>query len=340
MNNTISRVLIETVVKKALRDIKDSPERSMRNLVDMALQFSNGRFQRVFFETTQTMLQNEDSAYYRLVRDAAYSVSEDRVLTFGVNLGYSSCTYGAKIIRETESKEHFNIPWALSLGVDEASWSKHASRYQEVISEGEKLGVYSWLLFADGCPIDFLCLAAQHPKHAFAIFCKPEHVTEKLIEEAEAIHNIMFVIQYSETAAEACQLLRENKQLYSVYMQYGEAEVESILSGELFCCAEPLHPAFTMLLADNSCSMMTRAMVYDFVTKSRKEQKYQTLPWDVIHDSRFVDSIISDDSCAAGFDASGRLCTIEEQPSRKDCNLFTQPLAEILKAAFPKAGRA
>ena len=71
MNHTISRVLIETVVKKALRDIKDSPERSIRNLVDMALQFSNGRFQKEFFETTQTMLQNEDSAYYLLVRDAA-----------------------------------------------------------------------------------------------------------------------------------------------------------------------------------------------------------------------------------------------------------------------------
>ena len=340
MHNTISRVLIETVVKKALRDIKDSPERSIRNLVDMALQFSKGRFQKEFFETTQTMLQNEDSAYYRLVRDAAYSVSEDRMLTFGINLGYSSCTYGAKIIRETEEKEHFNIPWSLSLGIDEASWSEHACRYQEVISEGEKLGVFSWLLFADGCPIDFLSLAAQHPKHAFAIFCKPEHVTEKLIEEAESIHNIMFVIQYSETAAEACQLLRENKHLYSVYMPYKEADVESILGGELFCCTEPLHPVFTMLLADNSCSMLTQTMVYDYVAKSRKEQKHQTISWDVIYDSRFVDSIISDDACAAGFDRNGSLCTMEERPSQRAYNLFNQTLAEILKAAFPKAGRA
>jgi len=340
MNNTISRVLIETVVKKALRDIKDSPERSMRNLVDMALQFSNGRFQKEFFETTQTMLQNENSAYYRLVRDAAYSVSEDRMLTFGVNLGYSSCTYGAKIIRETEAKEHFNIPWALSLGVDEASWSKHASRYQEVISEGEKLGVYSWLLFADGCPIDLLSLAAQYPKHAFAIFCEPELITQKLVEEAEPIHNIMFVIRYSEAAAEACQLLRENKHLYSVYLPYRESDVESILSGELLCCTEPLHPAFTMLLADTSCSMLTQTMVYDYVTRSRKEQNHQTIPWDVLHDSRFVDSIISDDACAVGFNKNGALCTMEERPSRESYNLFTQPLAEILKAAFPKAGHA
>ena len=340
MNHTISRVLIETVVKKALRDIKDSPERSIRNLVDMALQFSNGRFQKEFFETTQTMLQNEDSAYYRLVRDAAYSVSEDRMLTFGVNLGYSSCTYGAKIIRATEANEYFNIPWSLSLGIDEASWSEHACRYQEVISEGETLGVYSWLLFADGCLIDLLSLAAQHPEHAFAMFCEPECITQKLMEEAETVHNIMFVVRYNEGAAEACQLLRENKHLYSVYLPYRETDVEGILSGELFCCTEPLHPAFTMLLADHSCSMLTQTMVYDYVVKSRKEHKHQTIPWDVVHDSRFVDGIISDDACAAGFNRNGALYTMEEHPSQGAYNLFTQPLAEILKTAFPKAGRA
>ena len=159
-----------------------------------------------------------------------------------------------------------------------------------------------------------------------------------MVEETETINNIMIVIRYGDAAAEACQVLRENKQLYSVYMQYTEQDVESILGDELFCCAEPLHPAFTMLLADHACSMSTQTMVYDYVAKSRREQKHQTIPWDVIHDNCFVDSIISDDACAAGFDKNGNLCTIEEQPCRKACNLFAQPLAEILKMAFPKAG--
>ena len=62
MGNDISRILIETVVRKTLRDMKDSPERSTRNLVDMALHFSSGHFQREFFEMAQEMLQNEHSA--------------------------------------------------------------------------------------------------------------------------------------------------------------------------------------------------------------------------------------------------------------------------------------
>ena len=63
MEQTMSRLLIETVVKRALEDIKESPERGIRNLIDMALQFSEGRFQREFFTSAQAMLQNENSAY-------------------------------------------------------------------------------------------------------------------------------------------------------------------------------------------------------------------------------------------------------------------------------------
>ena len=49
MANRASRILIETIVRKALKDIKKSPERSSRNLVDLALQFSEGKFQQDFF---------------------------------------------------------------------------------------------------------------------------------------------------------------------------------------------------------------------------------------------------------------------------------------------------
>lgn len=69
MEKSMSRFLVETVVKKALKSIKDSPERGIRNLVDMGLQFSEGRFQKNFFTVAQTMLQNENSAYYSLVRN-------------------------------------------------------------------------------------------------------------------------------------------------------------------------------------------------------------------------------------------------------------------------------
>ena len=82
MARDISRTLIETVVRKMLREAKDAPERSIRNLVDMALYFSDGRYQRSFFTVAQEMLRNERSAYYPLLRDVLAKTPAARRLFF------------------------------------------------------------------------------------------------------------------------------------------------------------------------------------------------------------------------------------------------------------------
>ena len=55
--------LIETVVRRTLADIQDSPERTIRNLIDMALHFAEeGKFEREFFSIAQHMLEDSRSA--------------------------------------------------------------------------------------------------------------------------------------------------------------------------------------------------------------------------------------------------------------------------------------
>lgn len=53
LSKSMSEILIRSLVKRAIKDIRESPERSTRNLVDMALNFSNGRFQTHFLKTAQ-----------------------------------------------------------------------------------------------------------------------------------------------------------------------------------------------------------------------------------------------------------------------------------------------
>lgn len=101
MTNRMTRSLIEQLVRGKLKDLKESPERTTRNLVDMALLFSNGRFQKQFFEIAQEMLHNESSPYYQLIYQMVSNIDTERLLTFGMNVGYNSFTYGAKIIRNT-----------------------------------------------------------------------------------------------------------------------------------------------------------------------------------------------------------------------------------------------
>ena len=67
MQQTLTRSLVETIVRNKLSDLEKNPERTTRNLIDMALHFSKGRFQKNFFNIAQTMLQDENSPYYQLI---------------------------------------------------------------------------------------------------------------------------------------------------------------------------------------------------------------------------------------------------------------------------------
>lgn len=49
MGYNTARLAIENVVKNSLVNIEDNSERSLRNLVDMALQFAKDNSQRAFF---------------------------------------------------------------------------------------------------------------------------------------------------------------------------------------------------------------------------------------------------------------------------------------------------
>lgn len=204
MKNDVSRIIIETLVKKYLKDIKDSLERSTRNLIDMALNFSDGRFQKAFFATAQTMLRNEQSSYYGLVKNVSAHVDNEKILRFGMNLGYNSCTLGAAQIRKEE---------------------------------------------------------------------------------------------------ETCGYK---------------------------------HPVFTALVAAPGCSEATVEKVYAYLESARKEQIFQTIPWELGRDSSRIDSVISDDSALAFFDEDGYLRTGKEF-AFEDCrNLFKSDLSQILQRAFPK----
>lgn len=146
----ITRKLLEATVDKALRDLQTDTERSVRNLVDLAQNFSNGRFQKDFFSIIQTLLEDQSSAYYALVRRIVNQVDHRTLKTFGINLGYNGCTVGAKTIRQNEQKLRFNIPWSIAFMLDSADGCVSAEEIARTIEQGKTLGVYTYLLFCRG----------------------------------------------------------------------------------------------------------------------------------------------------------------------------------------------
>lgn len=340
INHALPRTLIETLVRKTIRELPKAPKRCTRNLVDMALSFADGRFQNRFFEKIQSLLRNSNSSYYELIPDVAAAVDTDRILTFALNLGYNSCTVGVKRIRDVEQKQHFSVPWSISLAISGSEYTKREDRYHALIRQGMALGVYTWMLYALDDPVCALKLAADFPECAFVLHCKPKQVDAELLAAAKPVSNFMFAIRHTDGVEDACRLLREHRFLYAVFYIYEDAQVPDILNGALLSDTASLHPAFTAFLAGKGCSHQARQAVHRYVSRMRDSQKCPTILWDSVGDSCLVDHVISKAACLSGFDPQGYLYTLRGQNGqlkRWEYNIFRQPLSDILSGVFPKA---
>ena len=104
--------MIETAVKHGFREMREDPERSLRQLADLGKQFSKNRFQEDIFSVIQEALSNEDSAYYSMIENALNNFDETALETFGTNVGYNAWTCGARNLdpEEHRYKKHHDIP--------------------------------------------------------------------------------------------------------------------------------------------------------------------------------------------------------------------------------------
>ena len=223
MTAKTSRIIIKTFVKTALKDADETPERCTRNLVDMALHFSKGRFQISFFEMARTMLNNENSPYYPLIEDALKHMDKDKLIEFGLNLGYNGCTMGAHIVRKIKRTENINVPWLLFLNIDSAHENLTES-YQPIFDQGKELGIYVYFLYTNKDPEKLLPLIRQNEDCAIILLCGSNCITEDFADSAKDINHLLIGVNYDDHTDAACLVLRDHRLLYSVYRMYTEDE--------------------------------------------------------------------------------------------------------------------
>ena len=330
MENSVNRIMVNTIVKKAIHDLKSDPERTVRNLVDMALQFANSRFQQEFYSGAQSLLTNEKSAYYDLVKDTITQVSEETLLTFGMNVGYNGLYEGSKKIR---NQEQYSIPWTVSLSITEG---KLFDQHHKAIEQGEKMGIHCWHLFSSHGIYECLTLAQHHPDSAFVIFCGSNEIGWNVLDYADDLRNIAIMVPFDKDADVVCDMLRASGILYGLYHAYSEKDLGSIESGELLHDMEQLHPAFSVLKPQFPCQQKLRSRVYQWITKARLHQEFKTIPWEMYGDMLLVDGVISDAPHWVGFDEYGQLNTDQGVNRTYGLNIFVNELPEVLKRAFPK----
>ena len=321
----IKRVATEAIIKRYIKDIKSSPKRSIRNLVDFGLSAAKGKFKDSFLTAAQKMLENENSKYYDLVVDNLNNVDNETLVTFGMNVAYNGCTKGAATIRELEAKYNINIPWSVFLKISHNKFEEYEEKYLDVIKEGETLGIYTWFVFVDKLTPEELSLAKNNENCAFVYFISNQDINDDLLSELCNLHNVMISIEYIEDENKNFRIMRENKLMYSMHTTYDSDIKDDIILDEI----DELQPIFTIFFPSESASEEICENNYNFIIEAKNSQKYQTVLWEAFRDTSKIDEQLSGDAVRAIFDESGTLAD-------SSCNIFKEKLLDIFKASFSK----
>lgn len=330
MSHAVSPRLIETVVRKTLREAKDSPERSLRNLVDLARYFSASPAQQRFFDCAHQLLRDEHSPYYPLIRDLLSHVEEERLISFGMALGYNSCVAGSRT-RRALADQGIRVPWFLTL----QTLPGQTEPYQGLVRQGRELGIYTYALLPREAPWELLPLVDRNRDCAFILFCCPEDMTTPFLEEAESLTNLVLAVRCQEEAETACQRLRERNFLYALYTLYGEER--DLPTEEFFCLAEHLHAPLALFLPRPECPPEALQRCYQQVDEVRRCQPCRTIPWEFLQDGLTVDQMIGGGVEPVWFNRDGFLCSIPHEQALSHHTLFDRTLEELFQESVSKA---
>ena len=205
----LHRDLVEATVRRVLAGVRTDPERELRKLVDLGADVSRGRFQRRFLTAAQHLLEDPDSSYYAIARELLSRADFDRLVAFGMALGYDGCTRGARLIRQIEAEHGFNIPWALSLETESARLSGgELDRWTALIAEGTRLGIHAYLLRCDD-PAAAVPLAARQKNCAFLLFVRPDETGPRLLAALGKAPTCAVSVELAPGAQAACAALRQ-----------------------------------------------------------------------------------------------------------------------------------
>ena len=339
----IDRTMAESIVRRSLAEIKRDPRRALRKLIDIGQETAGGHLQQEFMAMAQRLLQKDSSPYYTLIRNTVEQVDGERLMTFGMNLGWNSLTQGAKQIRANEAQRGFNIPWSLTLHMAQTPGSLRGKDYFRLVCEGVALGVYSYFLLPEDEPSVRCALGLIDACQgcAFCLLLPPSCDAETMLAASPAGKNAIVGIDSAAPGwARQADWLRAQGYPYLIFRTYAtQADVEEIVSGRWAQQILPHAGVAAVTLARWGADALDDTQVYAYALGARMGQRYPTLMLDFYHDSLYTDVCISGDPCFLGVLPGGQVT--EYQGGREvpvQASAREQPLDELLRR-FPKTPR-
>ena len=263
----MKRLMIESAIDKALRDIETNPFRGTRNLVDTGLHFSASRFQKNLFEIIHDILNNEESPYYELVSRTVLNTDKNKLKQFGANIGYNSWTYGASLIREQERLKGIHTPWTILYDFPKKMIRWDFKLISDYISEGEKTGIYTSMLFPESFDSQYeeiLDLLSKHKDSGFIIFEKLQNISDSSLKKLAGLNNVMIVPMLKEKDFEKnheiFNKIQSKKILYAIGIFYNDKNYLEITKDGFMSTLEKFKSPLLFFIPDrkNNCSIKTK----------------------------------------------------------------------------------
>lgn len=332
MGDSLKRMMIESLAERAIRRVQEDPKRSVRKLVDMGQQFATGRFQTEFFKLSEHLLSDEESPYYRLILSMVQNADPIRLKTFGVNLGWQSCTVGANQIRAIEAEEEVQIPWCSVFHLGRSDGPLTPEMLERLLIEGEELGIYTSLVDGEGADglSRYLSVLCRQKSMAFLLLLTPEQV-RKYENQLAAGPNLMVLVSADQAGWEiAGDLLSRRKMLFGFFERYSGTPPKM---EQAFLSRLTDHGGMTLfLLAEPPASPELVEQVREKVLAFRHCPDAPLFLVDFYSDHGFVDEVISGHAGFLGVARDGTLLRCERGREVPDGgSLNSRSLRELLK---------
>lgn len=323
----LARQAIGIAVSKAMEGVKGNTRRSIRNLIDLGMLFSQSENQKWFFGTAKNMLESPKNPYNALVSRAVRDIDNETIRRVGLNLGYNALMFGAKKLRKKQDALGISLPWLLDLnGVSDAEFP---SRLECCLNEGQELGIYSYTMRLNGTENlpGIVELARKYEDCFFALGVSGELVDAAASEQIAQAHNVAVAVdipEERELAEGAFRHLREHRCLYGCFLRYGDADVPRVTSPQFVRWGIGEGCLFGVYQAAAGASQRARDAVYDFVCRVRGESGQPLIALDWPRDIREtgeklrVGGLISIDLAGKAF----ALCREARSPAGALAELF------------------
>ncbi|MCR5148873.1 MAG: hypothetical protein K6C35_07895 [Eubacterium sp.] len=240
LKNDLNRILIENAVRLNLKNFENDEKRCIRRLIDTGLSVSKKNSEKSTFDDIRALFADDDSKYYPATSNLFRNLSRDRLINFGVNLGYNCFNKGAKTIEHLEKTTGKTIPWIADMDVTLQNEAKYRTEtFNKLLNHYSNFGINAYIIrFEQNIPEDtylaILKTLEEFQYTNFMLILPDEVLSNKILLAMDKLNNIILVLNMDHSSyremlekAEAMQLI--NATLFKINDGFSDKIKESDL---------------------------------------------------------------------------------------------------------------